>query len=404
MKMHHSFVKRFQIGLGVLVTTTLLALIAILVSSERVGAALDRSARALALLDDFKEVQIQLLAARAAEREFVIDDLHSPSFFHKGDSPTLERHRVALGELHRLLDSLAHREGGADIPVAAIRGAVDAYGDSFSELVSLYQERGFIYSGLIEEMRRAVFGFQEQMEALPEAMQAPLRPEILELVRDQAEYLRDIGNRPRFLVGERLKILHEEIDLLETDAKTDLHAQIDLYQTTWTRLLEIDDQIGIGPEVGLRGALREAQKTVVPLTRAALEYARANFKAANDTVHEAQMVARLVSAGAVLLAVVIAVFLAISLGGQVRGSLAAILGAVHAYSRGERSARVGDLPRRDEFAVLGESFDHLAETLAETTDELEEINASLELAIKGDTVALVETIKGLVAERKPSAG
>ena len=403
MKMHHSFVKRFQVGLGVLVAITLLGLIAILTSGQRVGAALDRSTQALSLLDDFKEVQIKVLTARAAEREFLIDDLRSPSFFQSGDSPALERHRTTLAELDQLLGGLERREGGSDATAATIRAAVEAYGESFSELVALYRERGFIYSGLVEEMRRATFGFLESIEVLPEIAQVGLRTELFELTGDQAEYLRDLASSPRFLVTERLKVLHEEIDLLDSESKQTIHAQVDLYQKTWTRLLEIDDRIGDSPGVGLRGSLREVQETVAPLTLAALDYARANFKQANHTAHEAQAMARLVSAGAVLLAVAIALFLAVTLSAQVRGSLATILRAVEAYSRGERSARVGALPRRDEFSVLGESFDHLAETLAETAAELEEVNASLELAIKGDTVALVETIKGLVAEREPTS-
>ena len=52
--------------------------------------------------------------------------------------------------------------------------------------------------------------------------------------------------------------------------------------------------------------------------------------------------------------------------------------------------------------MLGGAFDQMAETLAETTDELEEINASLELAVKGDTAGLLERIKSLVAQRQES--
>jgi hypothetical protein len=362
MRMHHSFVNQLQFGLGVLVATTLLGLIAILVSEQRVDSALDRSEEALSRLDDFKEVQIQFSAARAAEREFLLEDLRTPNFFQSGDSPALERHRAALTQLDHLLNSLERQERGSDVQSAAIREAVDVYGEGFSEMVSLYRERGFIYSGRIEEMRRVSFALHELLEELTEASQTPLRAELLELIRDQGEYLRDLSHRSRFLVTERLKVLHEEIDKLDNAPMQELHAQIDTYQEVWTRLLEVDDRIGSASGAGLRGTLNRAEDTVVPLTLAAVEHARAGFKEAGRIVHNTQAMARLVSAGAVLLAVTIALLLAISLRTQVRGSLAAVLRAVEAYACGERTARVGTLSRRDEFAVLGESFDHMAET------------------------------------------
>jgi hypothetical protein len=392
------------LGLGVLVATTLLGLIAILGTEQRVDSALGRSQEALSMLDGFREVQLQLSAARESEREFLLEDLRTPNFFQQGDSPALQRHRSAWIEFDRLLSHLEHQPGASAFELEEIRRAADRYGDGFEELVLLYRERGWLYSGRVGEMGRASFEFQELIEGLKESRRASLRAELLELIRDQGDYLRDLDNRPRFLVTERLKILREEVDELGEAKAGEFRAQIEDYATAWSRLLAIDDRIGSSSGDGLRGVLRSEQEAVVPLTLAAIEGSRASFEEATATVRNAQTMARLVSAGAVLLAVVIAAFLAVSLGSQVRDSLAALLQAVEAYARGDRSARVGTLARRDEFAVLGESFDHMAETLAETTDELEEINASLELAIKGDTSGLLDRIKTLVSERKAATG
>jgi hypothetical protein len=404
MTLHDSFVNRLRFGLGVLVATTLLGLLAILGTGYRVDSALGRSREALSMLDGFKEVQIQLSAARATEREFLLEDLRTPNFFQKGDSPALQQHRVAWTEFDRLLSHLELQRGASEFELEAIRGAAARYGDGFEELVSLYRERGWLYQGELGAMRRASFELQELLEGLKESRRAPLRAELLELVRDQGDYLRDLDNRPRFLVTERLKILREEVDALGKTKAEELRTQITDYETAWARLLEIDDRIGTSSGAGLRGMLRSEQEAVLPLILAAVEGSRASFEEAAATVRNAQTMARLASAGVVLLAVAIAVLLAVSLGSQVRDSLATLLEAVEAYAGGERSARVGTLARRDEFAVLGESFDHMAETLAETTDELEEVNASLELAIKGDTSGLLERIKTLVSERRAAAG
>ena len=400
MRRRDSFVNRLKFGFGTLVATTLLALIAILVSEQRVGSALERSERALALLDHSKEVQIQFSAARAAERQFLLEDLHTPSFFQSGDSPALERHRAALAELERLLDGLEGRGSDSEVQTPAIREALDGYREGFAEMVSLYRERGFIYSGRIEEMRRAALEFQELLEDLPKASQTLLSAELLELIRDQGEYLRDFSKRSRFLVTERLKVLHEEVDARDGTPKQELHAQIDAYQAVWTRLIEIDERLGDGAGTGLRGTLNGAEEAILPPVRAAVERARRGFDEAGRSVHTTQATARFVSAGVALLAVLLALSFAISLTAQIRGSLGALLRAVDAYAGGKRAARVGVLPRRDEFAVVGESFDRMAETLAETALELEEINASLELAVKHHPARAVETIKTLVAERK----
>jgi hypothetical protein len=401
MTPHHWFVRRLRWGLGALVAMSLLGLVAILVSEQRVGSALERSQTTLSLLEEFKEVQIALSAARAAEREFLLEDLRTPNFFNTGTSPALESHARVLSRLDVLLTSLEAHPAAARMKVAEIRQAVADYGERFGELVSLYRERGSLYTGLLGRMRRASFTFQELLTDLDEAHQTPIRAELLELIRDQGDYLRDLDNRPRFLVSERLQVLHEEIEELgAAPRKAQLEAEIVAFEQAWKRLLEIDDRIGRSSGAGLRGELRAAQETVIPLTLAAVERARAGFEAAAGTVEATAAMARRVSSGAVLLAFGVGIFLSISLGRQLQTSLAALLHAVEAYARGDRSARVGSLPRRDEFAVLGESFDRMAETLAETTEELEEINASLELAVRGDTTGLVERIKALVAQRK----
>ncbi len=399
-----SFVHRLRLGLAVLVATTLLGLIAILGTGHQVGSALDRSQHALSTLDGLREVQIQLAAARTSEQEFLLEDLRTPSFFQEGDSPRLEQHRAARAEFDRLLGELELEPGASELGLDGIRQASDRYGEGFDELVVLYRERGSLYSGRLGEMRQASFGFQDELDGLGASVRAALHAELLELDRDLGDYNRDLDNRPRFLVGERLKILREEVGKLKKSKAEALGGQIDAYETAWAGLLAIDDRIGRSSGDGLRGTLRSEQELIVPLTLAAAERSRARFDEAAASVRDAQTTARLANAGAVLLAVVIALFLAVSLGGQVRDALSALLQAVEAYARGDRRARVGRLLREDEFARLGTAFDRMAETLTETTDELEEINASLELAIKGDTSGLLSRIKALVRERRESAG
>jgi len=223
-------------------------------------------------------------------------------------------------------------------------------------------------------------------------------------MRDQSDYLRDLDNRPRFLVSERIKILREETDALERASKEALRGQIDGYDRAWQRMLQVDDQIGRSAGDGLRGRLRASEEAVVLLSTAALERVHARFESAAGSVERTAALARTVSTAAVILGAALAAGLALLLGRHLRESLSSVLSAVERYAAGDRQARVGPLSRDDEFAVLGTSFDHMAETLAETTDELEEINASLKLAVKGDSAGLMERIHQLVAERRSPAG
>jgi hypothetical protein len=395
-------VRRLQISLGVLVATTLCGLVAIVVSEQRVATALERSETALSLLDEFKEVQIQLSTARAAEREFVLEDLRAPNFFNTGDSPALAQHARALDALDGLLSRLVDHPAAETLHAREIREAVAAYGGNFRELVSLYRERGSPYTGVLGQMREATFDFQDRLEQGGKESALALRSELLELLRDRDQYLRDLDHRPRFIVDQRIEVLAEDVDALGHPQAEQLHAAIDAIAKAWARLIEIDDRIGRSSGAGLRGELRGAQEIVVPLTTAAVERARTDFEQSRRQVVAATAMARGVSAGAVSLAVAIATWLAISLGGHLRRSLRAVLDAVEAYAEGDRSARVGPLSLQDEFAVLGGAFDRMAETLAETTEELEEVNASLKLAVKGDTAGLVERIQALVAKRKPA--
>ena len=89
------------------------------------------------MLDGFREVQIQLSAARETEREFLLEDLRTPNFFQQGDSPALKRHRAAWIEFDRLLSHLELQRGASEFELEEIRRASDRYGDGFEELVSL---------------------------------------------------------------------------------------------------------------------------------------------------------------------------------------------------------------------------------------------------------------------------
>jgi hypothetical protein len=396
-----SFVRRLWLGLGILVAATLLGGAAVLVAEQRVGSALARSAEAFSLLEDLKQLRIDLGAAREAEREFLLEDLRTPAFFETGQSAALDRHAAASADLDRSLARLEARGAAADAAVPAMRAAVASYRAGFVQMMSLQRERGWLNAGVIGEMKRASHALQELLGDGRDRTSATLRSELLALVRDQADYLRELDNHKAYLVGERIAILREEIAASAHPRAAELIGEVDAFAVAWERIREIDSRIGIHSGMGLRGALAEAQATVVPLIGAALERARARFEAATATVERAAATARLVSLGAALVAVAIGSFLAVSLGRRLRQSLAAVLAAVEAYARGDRDARVGRLPHRDEFAVLGEAFDRMSETLAEATAELEEINASLELAVKGDTAGLLERVRALVASRKP---
>ena len=401
MIVQDSFVRRLRLGLGVLVATTLLGLVAIGVSERRMGAALERSKSALSLLEAAKEVQIQLAAARAAELEFLLEDLRTPNFFQTGRSPALERHAQVLARLDALLADLATQPEARRLRIGELREAAGGYGESFERLVKLERQRGSIYSGVLGRMREASFGLEDRLEDLPEPRRTELLAEVRAMLGEQADYLRDLDIRPRYLVGQRIEILDEELSALDLPEDDAGRAHVAAYRSAWQELLEIDARVGLSSGDGLRGELRHAQETIEPLGIAAVERARARFETESRAVEAAASTARIVSASAAALAVAIGLFLASSLGGRLRRSLAALLGAVERYARGDRGARVGSLPHADEFSVVGNAFDRMAEIVAETTEELEEINASLELAVKGDSKALLERIKSLVAERKP---
>lgn len=401
MKSDLRFVRRLQLGLGALVGVSLVGLAATLIAEQRADTALSGSQTALSLLHDFQQVQIRLAATRAAEREFLLEDLRAPGFFQTGSSAGLERHAHDLAQLEELLDRLDRNPAARDLGVAEIQQAAASYRSSFEELVRLYRERGSLYSGVIGEMRQATFEMQDLLEPLDDGLEAGLRSELLELIRDQGDYLRDLDNRPRFLVGERIQILRE--DVAKAPSQAAIQAQIAAYEAAWQRLLELDDEIGRSSGAGVRGRLRSVEQAVALRVTACVALARDRFDAATSSVARTAVLARWASGSAAGLTLAIALVVAISLGRHLRVSLAALLRAVEDYAGGNRAARVGALPRHDEFAVVAEAFDRMAETLAETSDELEEINASLELAVKGDTGGLLRRIKELVAERKAPA-
>lgn len=399
-----SFVRRLRIGLGTVVITSLLGLSSIALSGREVDAALARSQRALSLLSDVKELEIRFGEARAAEREFLLDDAHSPAFNEsaRDDTPALLDHAAALRELHALLQRLGTDPEAKELALDAMGRGVDAYAATFHEIVKLMRERGGFGSGLTVVLRESTHSLEDALEHLDPARASDLRRDLSTLVADEGLYARFQAGPTRFYVTQLAAVLHDDVDAMKlpTERAQPLQDAITRYQSAWSRTLEIDDQVGATAGEGLRQELRRQQQAIASDAAHAEEVARQRFSDAQRAAGLALRVAWAASVGTALLAMALGGALALVLGRQLRRSLSALLSAVQAYTAGDREARVGRLPRQDEFALVGAAFDALAEKLTDATAELEEMNASLELAVKGDAKGLLERIRSLAASHK----
>jgi len=117
-------------------------------------------------------IQVHMLQALRAEKDFLLSDLSSPQFFQSGDSRNLERHRSAMSKLQKDLEEML-----TDLPqeerasVEVLRNLTETYEQTFEQLRELKKNEGPATSSvasapstteteLFETMQRAVNGFE----------------------------------------------------------------------------------------------------------------------------------------------------------------------------------------------------------------------------------------------------
>jgi methyl-accepting chemotaxis protein len=210
-------------------------------------------------------VDIELLECRRAEKDFILRDLTAPAFFEAAVSESnavvrgtnLEKWEPRLANVRQEAAKLKELIGNDDeFDLKAVRNLdrhVEDYAKGFRSLVVAYHTLGFRDYGLEGRMRKAG---QELEAAIAAASDAPLKTLVVELRRDEIEYLSlneekvsEKVRRDLAAIAERLKSVPGRGDVGEKLAQT---------EAAFEAVVSMQSRIGATADKGLQAEMRTA--------------------------------------------------------------------------------------------------------------------------------------------------
>jgi PAS domain S-box-containing protein len=144
------------------------------------------------------KIQMQMLLARIAEKNFIQSDLNNKTFYTTGTSTYLEENNAYLSNVQDEIMNLIKLLSGTQKHQAnELLGLVDRYRSILSEMVKAYRKRGFKDWGLLGEWRQAIHNVESSVSQMnrSDIQEAILQLRRLEkdyLLRKESKYLDDI--------------------------------------------------------------------------------------------------------------------------------------------------------------------------------------------------------------------
>jgi HAMP domain-containing protein/putative methionine-R-sulfoxide reductase with GAF domain len=196
-------------------------------------------------LTEVDRLQILTLEARKFENNFLTFDTRNPDFMQSGSSKNLAQHNQAVEELKKLLVDLQSKKlvqgMGVGYEMQNISKATNDYSKLFASLATLVRERGFKDSGLEGEMRRAIHELESGSNISNENILTLRRHEKDFFLRKDLSYVEKLAETSRLI----------ETSLANQQDKQRLTS----YLTDFSRIVELEKQIGLDETTGDRGKI-----------------------------------------------------------------------------------------------------------------------------------------------------
>lgn len=202
------------------------------------------------LVDKTLNLTLQL---RRAEKDFLLREKTNMAFFQTGDSKYLNRFENLMDSTQKVLAVLADekviKELGFEHQIADIGGYYQIYEQDYHNLVQRIRTRGYKsygFTGRLNESYRALSASAQNNKTLS------ILPEIRRLENAYLLYKdKAIAEELRTLLSSRQE------QLIETNQEQFLK-DLQTYTGHLNQVLKIDEQIGLSPDTGFRGTLRDA--------------------------------------------------------------------------------------------------------------------------------------------------
>jgi methyl-accepting chemotaxis protein len=356
----------FGIGLLGAIGVTALASVYMIGNStvQEQRAAVDAATQLEHLID---EAEKGLLEARRAEKDFF---LRSDEALASRHASVINTVKDELTKAEKQLSSSAHAsELTAD--VTKISEGLAKYVQHFNNSVELQRKLGFDEkSGLQGSLRNSVHAVETKLasyedQSLTILMLMMRRHEKDFMLRGDAKYGQDIKKR----ATEFAQAL--AISELPPKARTEVAEAMAAYQRDVAAFIEAKLQLAAESK-----AVSEAYASVEPVVDHALEIVDARFEAAQGTAEGAQVWTSNVMWSAIGVILLLMLAAAVGIGRAISKPLLAMTAAMQQVARGDYSAAVPGLGRRDEIGAMAEAV----QVFKTNGEEMEHLRAEQERA------------------------
>lgn len=202
------------------------------------------------LVDKTLNLTLQL---RRAEKDFLLREKTNMAFFETGGSKYLNRFANLMDSTQKVLgvleDEKVVKELGFEDQIEDIGGYYQIYDQDFHNLVQRIRTRGYKSYGFIGQLNES---YHALSDSSPNNSSIEILPEIRRLENAYLLY------KDKAIAEKLMSLLSSQKEQLsETNLRQYLN-NLENYTGHLKQVLKIDEQIGLSPNAGFRGTLRDA--------------------------------------------------------------------------------------------------------------------------------------------------
>ena len=222
------------------------------------------------LLTKVNQIDKLVSKLRKNEKDFFLRDLTNPDFFESGESEYMDKYDTNFQKLLSTTDFIKDNQyirdnSGAVQHIEEIQSLAESYKKDFYKVVDKIEKRGFKGYGLIGEFRSSIHNLEDTLENLSVDAQQ-LKILMLQLRRAEKDYLLRLDMKyPAKFSGivEEFKIQLTNTDV-EEETKEELMSLVEDYQDKFNQIVNIDQEIGLTAEQGLKKQYRTTVHKLTP--------------------------------------------------------------------------------------------------------------------------------------------
>ena len=204
-------------------------------------------------------MKLEVLELRKHEKDFLAREYKNSSFITTGKSEYLSKHHEIVADLKESLDSLVARHRVDEQEAEKAKTLLSDYSRLFNQLANQIRVKGFKDDGLVGQLRDAIHEVEDSKTSYDPAYMLMLRRHEKDFfLRNDIQYLCKFNKS----IDDFQNHLNQRV--VNRTARQELLNKLDAYQQLFTRVVAIQQTIGLTEEDGLHGELRTSIHQMVP--------------------------------------------------------------------------------------------------------------------------------------------